>query len=93
MIEINLVIGFFGMLLILIAFLMDQMHKWNSDNLIYDVFNFVGSFLLVYYAIILSSVPFLILNSIWAIFSLKDIIYDLKRDYKNKSTIFSFRKK
>jgi uncharacterized membrane protein YdcZ (DUF606 family) len=91
MFEINTIIGFFGMLLILIAFLMDQLHKWNSDDLIYDVINFVGSSLLVYYAIVLVSVPFFILNFIWAIFSLKDIIYDMKRDYKKKSRIASLR--
>lgn len=93
MFDFDLIIGFLGMLLILIAFLMDQIHKWNSDNLIYDIFNFFGSLFLMYYSLVLVSIPFLILNFIWAIFSLKDIVKDLKRDFSGKSRMVSIKKK
>jgi hypothetical protein len=74
LIGFELIIGFIGMCLILIAFLMDQMHKWNSDSIQYDGFNFVGSALMCYYAFFIPSYPFLGLNLIWALISFKDLI-------------------
>lgn len=74
------IIGTSGALIILIAFIMNQIKKWEDDYLIYDFFNFVGSLLLVIYAIILSSYPFLVLNFIWAAVSFRDIIVNLKRN-------------
>ncbi|MBN2127766.1 MAG: hypothetical protein JW703_05280 [Candidatus Diapherotrites archaeon] len=76
-IDFNLIIGFTGMMLILIAFLMNQTHKWSEDSLIYDSVNFLGSALLCFYALMINSYPFLFLNTVWALFSLKDIIKDL----------------
>ena len=74
LIGFELIFGFIGMCLILFAFLMDQMHKWNSDSRMYDAFNFVGSVLMSYYAFFIPSYPFLGLNLIWALVSLKDLI-------------------
>jgi hypothetical protein len=69
--------GIAGMLLILIAFFKVQSHRWSQDSMIYDVFNFLGSVLLVIYGIAGEAWPFVILNGIWAIYSLKDVIVDL----------------
>lgn len=71
-------IGIIGATIILIAFIMNQLEKWKSDYLIYDLFNFIGGLFLIIYAIILVSYPFIILNLVWAIFSLRDIFIDLK---------------
>jgi hypothetical protein len=69
-----LIIGIGGMSLILLAFILNQLRVWTSDNLYYDITNLLGSLLLFYYSYTLESIPFLILNTVWAIFSLKDII-------------------
>lgn len=82
------IIGTSGALIVLIAFILNQIKKWKDDYLIYDVFNFVGSLLLVIYAIILSSYPFLILNFIWSALSFRDIIVDLKRNVKSERKDF-----
>ncbi len=74
LIGFELIFGFIGMCLILFSFLMDQMHKWNSDSRMYDLFNFIGSALMSYYAFFIPSYPFLGLNLIWALVSLKDLI-------------------
>lgn len=74
------IIGTSGAFLILIAFAMNQTKKWKDDYFIYDLVNFIGSMLLVIYAIILKSYPFLILNGVWAILSLRDMVVDLQRN-------------
>lgn len=51
------IIGTSSALILLAAFVLNQIKKWKNDYVI-DAFNFVGSLLLVIYAIILSSVPF-----------------------------------
>ena len=70
-------IGIVGMVLILIAFFMVQSHTWSQDDLIYDIVNMLGSACLVIYGIAGRVWPFVILNSIWGIYSLKDVIVDL----------------
>jgi uncharacterized protein with PQ loop repeat len=77
-------IGFSGMALVLFAFLMNQFRKWNSESVAYDAANAAGSALLVIYAIILKSYPFLILNAVWAIVSARDIVLDIKAKKENK---------
>lgn len=72
-------IGTAGATIVLLFFLLNQFNKIKNDNVWYDAGNFVGSLLLVVYAYLLSSVPFLILNAIWAAVSLKDAIADLGR--------------
>jgi len=72
--DIYLVLGIVGMVLILWGFLMIQAHRWNQDQLIYDTFNFVGSVLLVIYAVVGRAWPFVVLNTIWGLYSLKDIL-------------------
>ncbi len=69
--------GLLGMLLILIAFFMVQAHKWSQDGLTYDMINFVGSALLVIYGVAGKAWPFVILNGVWAIYSLKDVVKDM----------------
>lgn len=76
--DITLIIGASGALLILIAFVANETHKWKDTDLIYDAVNFIGSALLLVYAILLVSYPFIILNAIWAGVSLKDVIPGLR---------------
>lgn len=71
-------IGTTGAVIVLIAFFLNENHKLDQDTITYDVLNFVGSGILVAYALLISSIPFAILNSIWAIISLKDIIFKKK---------------
>lgn len=83
-IDLALGMGIVGAALILFAFLLNQLDLWHNDYLLYDVTNFVGSALLVYYAWDGASYPFLVLNTVWAFFSLKDVIYDIDQLKKGK---------
>ena len=74
--------GFIGMTLILFAFFMNQANKWKADYLVYDLFNSIGGLLLVVYAILIESYPFLVLNSIWTIVSVRDVVLGLQKKTK-----------
>jgi hypothetical protein len=72
----TLIIGVAGAAITLVFFILEQLHIISNDSAWFDGGNFVGSALLVIYAYLLWSIPFLILNTIWAVFSLKDLIVD-----------------
>jgi hypothetical protein len=71
--DVTTLIGTSGAAIILIAFVQSQRGKWKQTDLIYDSLNALGSALLVAYAVLLSSWPFLVLNGVWLAVSLKDI--------------------
>lgn len=74
--------GLVGMSFILSAFVMNQFHKWRDDFLEYDGVNAVGSILLVYYALVIASWPFLLLNLVWFLVSIRDVFLDLGKPGK-----------
>jgi len=78
LVDLNLLIGIIGMLMILFAFIMNQFRKWNSETFYFDLLNFVGASMLGVYAFLIGSWPFLILQLVWAIISLKDLIIKKK---------------
>ena len=62
----NLLIGILGMLLVLIAFILDEFYKrWNQNTIQYNALNIIGSALLVYYALTFRAWPFVVLNVVW----------------------------
>ncbi len=71
--------GSLGALLLLIAFGLNQTHIWNEDAIIYDLTNFFGGLILVIYAALISSFPFMILNAVWTLVSLRDLISGLAK--------------
>lgn len=79
-------IGIVGMVLILLAFFMNQTHRWKDDDLIYDITNLAGGILLAIYAVLLNSWPFLILNCIWSLVSARDVYLDLIKVKKKKKS-------
>ncbi len=78
----SIYIGSLGATLILIAFVLGQLHVWNDTYFIYDLLNLVGSIFLVIYAWQGNSWPFLVLNSVWGIVSAKDVVTDFVRNSK-----------
>ncbi|MBI4992441.1 MAG: hypothetical protein HZB99_04455 [Candidatus Harrisonbacteria bacterium] len=80
--ETELLVGTTGAIFILIAFIFNQTHRWKDDDVIYDLFNLIGGLLLVTYAFLLKTYPFLILNSVWALVSLMDVFQDLYKKLK-----------
>ena len=72
-------VGTIGATIILVIFVLNQANKLDNKSIKYDFFNLVGSVLLILYAFLLNSIPFLILNSIWALVSFKDVIFYIKK--------------
>lgn len=79
-----LLLGILGMTLILLAFLLEQRGVWRNDDLYYDLANCLGSFLLVTYAIAGRSWPFIVLNAVWGLYSLHDVVLDVRRLHAHK---------
>ena len=68
------IIGILGAGITLLAFVLNQMDIWKNDNVRYDFLNLIGSSLLVLYAVLLQTYPFLVLNLVWGIVSLRDVL-------------------
>jgi hypothetical protein len=75
--DIFFVIGVVGMILILLAFLLNQISVWKQNTLLYDSCNALGGFLLVVYAFDGKAWPFVILNGVWTLYSVKDVLVTL----------------
>ncbi len=71
--DINLFIGSLGAAIILAAFIALQLHYITDEDVRYDAANVVGSVFLVWYAYMGGSWPFLILNTVWGLVSLRDV--------------------
>ncbi|MFM2414980.1 MAG: hypothetical protein RI911_673 [Candidatus Parcubacteria bacterium] len=72
--DIHLIIGCIGAGMILVAFIALQLHYINDEDVRYDIANTLGSVCLVWYAYSGSSWPFFILNTVWGLISLRDVI-------------------
>ena len=70
-------LGFLGMTLLLSAFLLNQLKIFASDSLAYHIFNFIGAYILSYYAYMLGNTPFLVLEFVWGSFALYQLIVKL----------------
>lgn len=77
--SLTTIIGVTGALIILISFILNQFHKLDNDSVAYDLANLIGGTLLAFYAYLLSSIPFLVLNIVWAAVALRDLVMDLKK--------------
>ena len=75
----ELIIGIVGAGIILLCFILNQFHVWKDTDIKYDLLNFVGSTLLVVYGILIAGYPFVALNGVWAVVSLRDVIIDLRK--------------
>ena len=79
MIDYTLVIGIVGSIFILIGFVFDEFTKIGKDTLSYNLINFTGASILSYYAFLVVSWPFLILNVIWLIVAIVKIVQILRK--------------
>ena len=85
-------IGSIGAFIVLVPFIMGQIHKWKDTYFIYDFMNFLGSLMLMIYAMLGASWPFVILNGIWSLVSLKDCISGLSRNFKKQEKLSFWEK-
>ncbi len=73
LVEFVTLLGILGAGLILLAFVLNEFNIINKDNLSYDMLNFIGALILVIYAYLIESYPFMVLNLIWMLVSFRDL--------------------
>jgi len=71
---INVIMGFVGLTLMMVAFILNILKKLATESIIYNLLNLAGAIALAYYSYSLSSMPFLILQIMWGIFALYNLI-------------------
>jgi len=65
----SLYFGIIGMSLLLIAFFLNLFNIISQNSKTYILLNIFGSGLMIYYSVLLNSIPFLILNIVWTGFA------------------------
>jgi len=71
---LTLIFGIAGMLMLLGAFALNLMRIITENSYLYIILNILGAGILVYHAFEVDSVPFMILEAVWAIFAIYKLI-------------------
>ncbi|MFK5959668.1 MAG: hypothetical protein QM495_12475 [Lutibacter sp.] len=71
-------LGFIGVFLILLAYILAETGKITNKNLIFIVLNLIGASIACLASILLNYMPFIILEGVWAFVSLNSFIKYLK---------------
>lgn len=69
-----LYLGIIGMLLLLVSFFIEVFKLLHREHAVYLVLNLFGASIMTYYAYLINSWPFLLLNAAWALISLYGVI-------------------
>jgi len=77
-----LALGLLGSILILIGFILNEFGKLLATNWRYDMLNAIGGGLLLAYAIQDRAWPFVLLNGVWTLVALRDLIKGKKPSSK-----------
>lgn len=73
------IIGVIGLFLVLVAFVLILLKKVNESSKSYLFLNVLGGSVLIYYASVINSTPFLILQIAWVSIALIKLIIVLKQ--------------
>jgi hypothetical protein len=63
-------IGFIGVFLILLAYILNVLGKIKPTDLTFILFNFIGAGLACFASILMNYLPFILLEGVWAFVSL-----------------------
>jgi hypothetical protein len=73
--ELNLLFGIFGMILLLAGLVLLLFGKIKEKSKPYLLLNILGGGFLFYYSYSLGSVPFMILQAVWTVIPLYKLIF------------------
>lgn len=82
MIEFSVIVGSTGVLLLLLAFFLNLFEILMQDTKTYAILNIVGAGLSCYASVLISYMPFVILEGTWAIVALIGLIRLLRNPSK-----------
>lgn len=60
-----LTVGIVGMVVVLIAYTLNQLGRLDEGHVVYDALNFIGALMLMAYAFSIEGWPFFMLNAVW----------------------------
>jgi ABC-type dipeptide/oligopeptide/nickel transport system permease component len=83
MVDLVTLAGSSGLFMLLLAFILESIGKLSHESYIYHTLNFIGAFILAYYAITLGSMVFLFLEIAWGMFSLYKLFSRFVKDRKH----------
>lgn len=73
------ILGSVGVTLLLIAFLMNLLKKWQQESYPYVLLNVAGAALSCASSIVIHFVPFIILEGVWTLVSLLALVRLIKK--------------
>ena len=76
---LGLIVGVIGLILLLISFIFEEFTSLAPDSLVFNLLNIFGSIGLGFYAYTLGSIPFLILEVVWASVALWKLVLILEK--------------
>jgi len=82
--DLTILIGSLGALILLVAFALLETNKLSSESAWYDGLNLVGGAPFTAYARPLQSRLFLVLNGIWTLVALRDVLKDIRSPRSKK---------
>jgi formate hydrogenlyase subunit 3/multisubunit Na+/H+ antiporter MnhD subunit len=68
------IVGIVSAFLTLAAFVGNEYGKLSAESIVYDVLNFIASIGLLLYAAHLGALPFMVVNTVWALVSGFDVV-------------------
>ena len=77
-------IGFFGMIFIVVAYLLLQTNKYTINSMQYQLLNLVGAILLLISLFVHFNLGSFIIEVFWIIITIYGIIINIKRKKKEK---------
>lgn len=72
-------IGSLGVLILLLAFALNLLNKLTEKSIAYLTMNFIGALMAAWYAYTGKIIPFVILEIVWAITALVNLILVIKK--------------
>jgi hypothetical protein len=67
-------IGFIGVSILLVAFLLNLLRKISQDSVLYVFLNFIGAAMAGIASVLIDYVPFIILEAVWTLVSLVSLL-------------------
>jgi len=68
------IIASIGVIILLIAFLLNLYRKIQAESRIYSLLNFVGAVTCAYASYMVKFYPFIVLEGVWAVFALASLL-------------------
>ena len=81
----NDIIGSIGVLIILIAYFLNNFSIIKQNGNLYFFLNIIGASIACYTSYLINYIPFIILEGSWAIISVIGLIKTIKKPQENKS--------